>query len=1030
MQTLPLISVLLTCFNRKALTLRLLSSLYQQQHLAAELCILVVDDGCTDGTADAIRQQFPQVHLVRGSGELYWCGGMRLAQQSIHSLLSRPADYQLWLNDDVELDPDALARLVAQAQALERQHKLGAIVGAVRSPDGRCLTYGGRRSLSRWFPLTMSTVLAESVDAQPCDFINGNICLLPAAAIAAAGDLSADFTHSMGDFDYGLRLQQFGFSLWQAAGSYGSCQGRAIRGSIRDRSLPLVQRLALLAKPNHAAPVGQWQTFLRRHGGPFWRVLALKAQCRAWWPRLYLKRIAQAPEHKRVVVVQQVLRQYRLAFWQQLHTELAAQNVQLLVLFGQPDAFEAQKRDTISSPPADWFIPCEVTELGPFVWQYHPVIQAADLVICEHASRHLLPWYLTWKRQTFAWWGHGYDHQAPRHGLRAWWKQQLLSLGSHYFAYTERVADYLQTLGLASSQITVVYNSQDCLDVAKACQSRRAPAAGLTALYCGSLYQEKRLDLLLEAAELALSRGLLKQLIIMGDGPQRAAVQARASDGIHLVGALFGQEKAQMFARADLVLNPGMTGLAILDAFNAGLPYISCSDSAHSPEIDYLKHGQNGFLVPGDAKSICQALEQLQQGTLWRQLSLGALKSAEDYQLATMVRQFKTGVCHALGIHRYQVCLVHHAYQEPGGEDIVVQRDLQWLRQQGFDVCLHQTVWPASAAKRALQFGWRLLWPAHTRQIPAAAVYWLHNTQGSFGLAAAAQLSRRGSVWQTLHNVRPLWPGGVFRPGQWFDASLATVLTAWRDRPYRQQRLLSALLAMVNWRHRAWHTQVQRLVCPSAYVRAQYQRAGYSPAALWLKPHHCPAPLQPQSVSSVVGILRCLYVGRVDASKGLPWLLNQWPALQECALQQGLRCQLTVITHSTDLPELPPDTAVYKADNWSQLSSCYQQADLVFVPSLVCESFGNVVIEAAAHGVAVLGSNAGALAELVPHCLGYVFNAGDPVDFQRQFAKALAEMQTDSRPLRAQRQAVWSQYYSTEQHAVALITDLRELTAP
>lgn len=1030
MSALPLISVLLTCFNRKALTLRLLASLFRQQQLQAELCILVVDDGCSDGTADAIRQQFPQVHVVAGTGQLYWCGGMRLAQQQLANVLPRAADYQLWLNDDVELDDDALARLLKQTQALQASHRVGAVVGAVRSLTGSTLTYGGRKSLSRWLPLRMSAVLAQSEQPQSCDFINGNVCLFPADAVEAVGELTSAYTHSMGDFDYGLRLRRRGFTLWQAAGSFGRCKGRPIAGSIRDRSLSLQQRLVLLQQPNQAAPVAQWQHFVQQHGGVAWPLLWLKAQCRAWWPQLYLRLIAKAPEHKMVVVVQQVLRQYRLAFWQQLHNELAAQNIQLVVLFGQPDAFEAQKKDTISSPPADWFVNCDVRELGPFVWQYHPCIRAADLVICEHASRHLLPWFLRCMQIKLAWWGHGYDHQAPSRGLRFWWKQRLLSLGSHYFAYTDRVASYLQGLGLATSEVTVVYNSQDCRDVAAACQERRAPVGALTALYCGSLYQEKRLDLLLDAATQALSQGLLKRLIIVGDGPLRDYVQARAGEGIDFVGALFGQQKAQVFAQADVVLNPGMTGLAILDAFNAGLPYISCKDSAHSPEVEYLRHGCNGFLVDGDVASICQALSQLQQGTLWRQLSLGALKAAQHYQLSTMVKQFRGGISQVLGLHRFQVCLVHHAYVERGGEDVVVQRDYAWLQQQGIDVCLHQTTWPNSALWRALLFCWRFVAPRSTSSIPAATLYWLHNTQGSFGMTAAAELAQRGMVWQTVHNVRPLWPGGVFMPGQWQAPSPETVLAAWREKPYRQQRFLSALLAWLNYRQRTWYQPVERLWCPSDYLIGQYRRAGYPQAKLRIKSHHCPAPVASRQPRMDAHLVRCVFVGRGDANKGLPWTLTQWQVLCELALRQGLQLQLTVITTSAVDIQLPAGSRMQRADDWSELSACYQQADLVLMPSLVCESFGNVVIEAAAHGVPVVGSNAGALAQLIPHCLGHVFEAGDPADFQRQFANALAELQSQHSSLPAQRQQIWSQFYSTEHHAAALLADIREITAP
>ena len=40
--------------------------------------IFLVDGGSTDGTPDAVREQFPSVHCYVENG-LYWAGGMRWA---------------------------------------------------------------------------------------------------------------------------------------------------------------------------------------------------------------------------------------------------------------------------------------------------------------------------------------------------------------------------------------------------------------------------------------------------------------------------------------------------------------------------------------------------------------------------------------------------------------------------------------------------------------------------------------------------------------------------------------------------------------------------------------------------------------------------------------------------------------------------------------------------------------------------------------------------------------------------------------
>lgn len=91
------------------------------------------------------------------------------------------------------------------------------------------------------------------------------------------------------------------------------------------------------------------------------------------------------------------------------------------------------------------------------------------------------------------------------------------------------------------------------------------------------------------------------------------------------------------------MLNPGLIGLAILDAFAAGLPVVTTDFHGHSPEIAYLQHGYNGLMVPA-AQLVTEVTKLLQQPDLLRQLASGAVKSAEHYSLDAMVSAFVGGL--------------------------------------------------------------------------------------------------------------------------------------------------------------------------------------------------------------------------------------------------------------------------------------------------------------------------------------------------------------------------------------------------
>ena len=67
------IAVLLTCFNRKEKTLSCLAGLYESQRVyyernssPIELEVFLTDDGCTDGTAQAVKASFAGKSADRG----------------------------------------------------------------------------------------------------------------------------------------------------------------------------------------------------------------------------------------------------------------------------------------------------------------------------------------------------------------------------------------------------------------------------------------------------------------------------------------------------------------------------------------------------------------------------------------------------------------------------------------------------------------------------------------------------------------------------------------------------------------------------------------------------------------------------------------------------------------------------------------------------------------------------------------------------------------------------------------------------
>ena len=259
------VCALLTCFNRRELTLASLRALAASVGVGhVTLRAVLVDDASRDGTAQAVRDEFPWVTVVSGDGALFWCRGMHLA---FATALRRGFDHYLWLNDDTLLHADALARLLACEAALRQSAPL-IVVGNTVDPVSAAHTYGGERLPSR---LARTRVVRVSPAAQPqrCDTLTGNIVLIPARAAHCVGNLDPAFEHAMGDTDYGLRARRQGVELWVAPDVHGSCAANAATGTYLDTVLAPAERWRRMLD-RKGLPWRSWLIFTRRHMGWLW----------------------------------------------------------------------------------------------------------------------------------------------------------------------------------------------------------------------------------------------------------------------------------------------------------------------------------------------------------------------------------------------------------------------------------------------------------------------------------------------------------------------------------------------------------------------------------------------------------------------------------------------------------------------------------------------------------------------------------------------------------------------------------------
>lgn len=375
----------------------------------------------------------------------------------------------------------------------------------------------------------------------------------------------------------------------------------------------------------------------------------------------------QRTKRKTVVIVQRRLTDYRVPLFIELRRVLAKDGVELRVLYGEATKAENSKRD---SGYIEWAEKLKTQYLfgNRLCWQpFYRKVKGVSLVIVTQENKLLANlWPLFgWRSYKLAFWGHGKNMQSADN----WWsklkeavKYVTTNRVDWWFVYTGISQKQVARLGFSDNKITNLENSVDTSRLKQLCESvtnaqlqeireKLVLGDGPVGLYVGSLYQDKRLEFLLETCCRIVEKVPSFRLIIIGDGPQRPLISDAQAEyaWLRYVGRQVDSDKARYLKLASVLLNPGLVGLGILDAFAAGIPLITTDCGLHSPEIDYLRNGENGFITTNSLEDYVNiVLNILENQSFAHLLSTGSLAASNRYTIENMAENFRVGILKAL----------------------------------------------------------------------------------------------------------------------------------------------------------------------------------------------------------------------------------------------------------------------------------------------------------------------------------------------------------------------------------------------
>jgi glycosyltransferase involved in cell wall biosynthesis len=146
---------------------------------------------------------------------------------------------------------------------------------------------------------------------------------------------------------------------------------------------------------------------------------------------------------------------------------------------------------------------------------------------------------------------------------------------------TERMRSELSAIGFKNVRVLSRGVNATLYDPARRSEDLRARwglnADNLLLIHVGRLAAEKNLELLIKAYECLKAQDPKVRLLLVGDGPEKAAMQARVPDAI-FAGMQTGEDLASHYASADLFMFTSKTetfGNVTLEAMASGLPVVA-----------------------------------------------------------------------------------------------------------------------------------------------------------------------------------------------------------------------------------------------------------------------------------------------------------------------------------------------------------------------------------------------------------------------------------------------------------------------
>lgn len=203
MEKYPKVFIVVLNFNGRDVIKRCLNSVFKSDYPDFE--VVLVDNNSSDDSFSIARANFSRAHFIKNEENLGFSTGNNVG---IRFALERRADFVFLLNNDTEMEPDCLTRLVEAAEKIGRD--VGIVSPVIFRGDSREVWFSGGRI--NWLRMKTEHYGAmKTKEFYESGFISGCAMLVRREVFKTIGLLDEDFFLYWEDADFSFRAKRAGF---------------------------------------------------------------------------------------------------------------------------------------------------------------------------------------------------------------------------------------------------------------------------------------------------------------------------------------------------------------------------------------------------------------------------------------------------------------------------------------------------------------------------------------------------------------------------------------------------------------------------------------------------------------------------------------------------------------------------------------------------------------------------------------------------------------------------------------------------